>query len=136
MRAPDGKYHHIDRQGRPLTNRRWSYVGDFRDGVAVVHAEDGRSTHIDDHGALVHGQWLVDLDVFHKGYARARDERGWMHVDRAGLPVYERRFASVEPFYNGQARVELEDGSVEIIDERGQQRVRLRTALQEAEHVR
>jgi hypothetical protein len=42
-----------------------------------------------------------------------------MHVDRSGTALYARRFAMVEPFYNGQARVEAEDGSLELIGEQG-----------------
>ncbi len=42
-----------------------------------------------------------------------------MHIDGAGEPAYARRFAAVEPFYNGFARVELMDGSIEVIDESG-----------------
>ncbi len=129
VRLPDGHYLHITADGRPAYDRRWCYAGDFRDGLAVIAREDGRSTHIDRDGGEVHGRWFVDLDVFHKGFARARDERGWMHVDGAGRPRYARRFASVEPFYNGQARVEDFDGAVEILDEAGRTCLRVRNDL-------
>jgi hypothetical protein len=92
----------------------------------VVQAEDGRSTHIEADGRFLHERWFLDLDVFHKGLARARDELGWMHIDRSGQPVYDRRFVMVEPFYNGQARVERFDGAREVIDERAQVIVTLR----------
>jgi hypothetical protein len=126
VRDADGAYFHINASGRPRYPDRWRYAGDFRDGVAVVQATDGRSTHIDDHGKLLHRQWFLDLDVFHKGFARARDDLGWMHVNGDGRATYERRFAAVEPFYNGQARVERFDGGLEVIDERGKQAVELR----------
>ena len=64
--------------------------------------------------------------MFHKGYARAADAGGWHHVDMAGQPLYERRFKMAEPFYNGQARVAGHDGSLSVIDEDGQEIVRLR----------
>lgn len=128
VREPDGAYLHIDSAGRPAYQDRWRYAGDYRDGVAVVQAADGRSTHIDLGGGQMHGRWFLDLDVFHKGYARARDGRGWTHVDAMGAPVYERRFANVEPFYNGQARVERLDGGLEVIDESGMSVVELRPA--------
>lgn len=129
VRQTDGSYMHIDREGRALYTERWNYAGDYRDGIAVVQARNGHSTHIDQHGKLVHEQWFVDLDVFHKGYARARDNDGWMHVDERGKPVYTRRFSAIEPFYNGQARVELFDGSVEVIDETGRRIVETRSPL-------
>lgn len=119
VREAGGAYLHILGDGRPAYTQRWSYAGDYRDQVAVVQSPDGLSTHIDQDGQIVHGRWFVDLDVFHKQFARARDENGWTHVDRTGRPIYERRFAAVEPFYNGQARVERFDGAIEIVDESG-----------------
>jgi hypothetical protein len=126
VREREGEYLHVTCSGQPAYAERWRYAGDFRDGIGVVQASDGRSTHIDIDGRPLHGRWFVDLDVFHKGFARARDERGWVHVDRHGEPVYSRRFAAIEPFYNGQARVERFDGGLEAIDESGHQAVELR----------
>ena len=120
VREADGRYLHLALDGQPAYLDRWWYAGDYREGAAVVQAEDGRSTHVDPSGAPVHGRWFIDLDVFHKGLARARDEGGWMHVDRAGRPVYSRRFAAVEPFYNGQARCEESSGLRVVIDEAGE----------------
>lgn len=126
VRSEGGVYLHITLNGAPAYQPRWRYAGDFRGGVAVVQADDGRSTHVDVQGRQVHGVWFADLDVFHKGLARARDDGGWMHVDRRGVPQYDRRFAAVEPFYNGQARVERLDGGREVIDNDGRQLVELR----------
>lgn len=78
----------------------------------MVRGADRCSTHIEPDGGILHGRWYLDIDVFHKGFARARDEEGWMHVDFCGRPIYPRRFAMVEPFYNGQARVERMDGGL------------------------
>ena len=129
VREPDGDYRHITPAGELAYAERFRYVGDFRDGIAVVQGEDGRSTHIDRDGRRVHGRWFLDLDVFHKGFARARDDDGWMHIDIAGNPRYAQRFAAVEPFYNGQARVERFDGGLEVIDETGVPLIELRPAL-------
>lgn len=134
VRAADGTYHHIDAKGRPAYEQRWRYAGDYRDGIAVVQGKDGRSTHIDLEGRLLHGQWFLDLDVFHKGLARARDDAGWTHVDGSGRPAYRRRFAMVEPFYNGQARVETSGGSLEIIDPSGATVTVLRAAITDEFH--
>lgn len=126
VRDHNGAYHHICTDGSAAYPERWRYVGDYRDGIAVVQAADGRSTHIDRDGKLIHGCWFGDLDVFHKGFARARDEGGWTHIDVRGRPIYSRRFASLEPFYNGQARVERADGALEVIDEAGEAVIELR----------
>ena len=129
VREPGGTYLHIAPEGVPAYEARWRYAGDFRDGAAVVQSEDGKSTHIDPRGEPVHGIRFLDLDVYHKGLARARDGHGWMHIDISGHPVYTRRFAAVEPFYNGQARVERFDGGLEVIDETAARIVELRSAL-------
>ena len=129
VREPGGAYLHLSAEGVPAYDARWRYAGDFRDGIAVVQSDDGHSTHIDHQGVRIHDAWFLDLDVFHKGFARARDEDGWMHVDLSGRPLYGRRFAAVEPFYNGQARVEGLDGGLEVIDEAGATAVELRPAL-------
>lgn len=128
VRERGGHYLHLQADGAPANASRWRYAGDFRDGRVVVQADDGRSTHLDRDGNLSHGRWFLDLDVFHKGFARARDASGWMHVDLSGMPVYARRFSQVEPFYNGQARVEQADGRRIVIDERGETVIELRPA--------
>lgn len=133
VRAVDGLYFHLDAAGQPAYADRWRYCGDFRDDLAVVQGNDGRSTHIDRQGRLLHGRWFLDLDVFHKQWARARDEEGWMHVDEAGSAIYARRFVMVEPFYNGQARVETLDGGLEVIDETGHRLVQLRPPRSQGE---
>ncbi len=127
VRALDGRYLHLDEHGAPAYAQRWRYTGDYREGAAVVQREDGLHTHIDRRGNATHGRWFDDLDVFHKGFARARLDDGWAHVDRTGAPAYRRRFALIEPFYNGQARVERFDGTLAIIDERGESILELRS---------
>ncbi len=129
VRELDGHYFHIIREGMPAYADRWRYAGDFRDGIAVVQDENGRSTHIDATGRRMHDGWFLDLDTFHKGFARACDETGWMHIDITGQPVYNQRFASVEPFYNGQARAERFDGGLVVIEEAGSIMLELRPAL-------
>ena len=130
VRLPGGGYFHLRDDGAPAYGRRYGYAGDFRDGHAVVQREDGRHTHVDVSGDPLHGRWFDDLDVFHKGTARACDSMGWHHVRMNGEPLYEARFRYVEPFYNGQARVEGLDGSLSVIDESGQTLVELRRPLQ------
>ena len=129
MRLHDGRYFHIGEDGTPAYSGRHRYAGDFRDGYAVVQRDDGRHSHIDRSGALLHGRWFLDLDVFHKNFARARDEHGWHHVDIKGQPLYQARYRNVEPFYNGQARVEGADGSLSVIGETGETLLELRRPL-------
>ena len=129
VRDGAGSYFHITADGAPAYPERYRYAGDFRDGIAVVQRTDGRHSHIDAVGNLPHGRWFQDLDVYHKGHARARDSGGWCHVDMRGEPLYRRRFHAVEPFYNGQARVERFDGALLVVDESGRTVLELRPPL-------
>ena len=129
VRHSEGSYFHVDEGGTPAYSERRRYAGDFKDGYAVVQRGDGRHSHIDQSGALLHGRWFLDLDVFHKNFARARDEQGWHHVDARGQPLYRSRYGNVEPFYNGQARVEGVDGSLSVIGETGETLLELRGPL-------
>ncbi len=115
----EGFYYHIDKIGKPICKHKWHYCGDFREGIAVVQHSNGLSTHINSNGEFIHSQWFLDLDVFHKGFARAKTKFGWQHIDKDGKPIYQQHYASIEPFYNGFARVETFDGSLQIIDEAG-----------------
>jgi hypothetical protein len=123
-----GQYFHLNAIGEPAYESRWRYCGDFRDGIAVVQSDNGLSTHILPDGSLLHDIWFSDLDVFHKGYARAKTHQGWCHVDKQGNAIYSERYSSVEPFYNGFARCETDDGALLIIDESGQLARQLRGA--------
>ncbi len=135
VRDTSGRYFHLNNHGKPAYAARWRYAGDFRDGMAVVQNDEGMHSHIHPDGELIHQKWFPDLDVFHKGLARARDKEGWFHVNRNGTPVYERRFNQVEPFYNGQARVETSDGALRIINEHGKTLIRLRSSQQDPLHT-
>ncbi len=77
--------------GNRVYEQEYNYVGDFKDGIAVVH-KDGKATHINNHGKLVHNKWYKKLNVFHKGFAIAEDKHGWFHIDINGNPVYRQRF--------------------------------------------
>lgn len=121
VRTVDKAYLHLTESGVAAYAERYLYAGDFRDGAAVVRCPtSGLCTHIDPDGRQLHGRWFVDLDVFHKGFARARDAAGWFHVDQSGTSITSKRYAEVEPFYNGQARVFTHGGEYQVIDEAGQ----------------
>lgn len=122
---------HVGRHGGPAYATRYRYVGDFKGGLAVVKDDRGLSTHVTPEGILTHGTWFLDLDVFHKGFARARDSGGWHHVRRDGRQAYSARFASVEPFYNGHAFAETYGGNQIVIDEEGRTVHRVAAPLQQ-----
>ncbi|MEB0141250.1 MULTISPECIES: WG repeat-containing protein [unclassified Undibacterium] len=98
VRQVGGSYHHILSNGLRFYDQCWRYTGDFKDGIAVVQSNDGQSTHIDRAGNLIHENWFLDLDVFHKGYARAKFASGWAHIDRLGRAIYLRRFPHLSDY--------------------------------------
>ena len=119
MRDFEGNYYHIDLQGNRAYPQNYRYAGDFKDGYAAVRLEDGYFMHIDKNGEPLNGKKFVDLGVFHKNFATAKDENGRFHIDKGGNPLYSRRFAMIEPFYNGFALVETFENQKLIIDENG-----------------
>jgi hypothetical protein len=120
-------YMHIDCKGEPLYEESYSYVGDYRDGVAVAWVGATRMCrHILKDGRKLHDLEYRYLGVFHKGLAKAKDDRGWTHVRMSGEPAYPRRYKSVEDFYNGLALVETYAGNFIRIDEDGHTCVKLR----------
>ena len=114
-----GDYFHLTLEGIPLYPERYAYVGDFKEGCAVVCDKNGQHTHIDKRGRFTHSKRFNELDVFHKGYARARDDKGWVHINKEGNFLYEERYASIEPFYNGIAYGEDFLGRLILINEQG-----------------
>src|SRR5437867_1900366 len=93
---------------------------DYRDGIACVRRSDGLCVHIDRQGKLIHGKSFLEIDVFHKRFARAKDSRGWFHIRVDGSAAYDTRFAAIEAFYNGQAYCRDLAGRSLLINESGQ----------------
>ena len=81
---------------------------------------DGSYIHIDGNGNALNGRHFLDLGVFHKGFATAKDANGWFHIDKDGNALYTERYAIVEPFYNGFALVTDFNGNKLIINENGE----------------
>lgn len=119
VRDNDNYYFHIDKKGQRIYADTYSYVGDFRDGIATVQKADGLYTHIKIDGQRLHDHWFFDLDVYHKNFARAKDQQGWFHINTAGQAIYPERYIMVEPFYNGLSRVQTDTGEMLRIDEQG-----------------
>jgi hypothetical protein len=61
-------------------------VKSIREEAAFVQQANGLATHVDTKGRPLHGKWFVALDIFHKGFARARHDEGWHHINRSVKP--------------------------------------------------
>jgi len=101
VRDEDHKYYHINEDGIRIYCQRYEYVSDFKDSVAIVTVDGIGSTFITDLGELLNNKWFLECHSYHEGYATVRDERGWFHIDVDGNPLYDRRYRTAEPFYNG-----------------------------------
>ena len=62
---------------------------------------------------------FLDLGIFHKNFATAKDKLGWLHIDKAGNQLYNERYLMIEPFYNGFSLVETFENKKQIIAENG-----------------
>ncbi|NJD76235.1 MAG: hypothetical protein FIB08_03960 [Candidatus Methanoperedens sp.] len=129
VRDLNGYYHHILPNGKDAYPERYVYAGDFREGSAVVRLNNGMCMHINEKGIPLQERTFSDLDVFHKGFARACDENGWFHIDREGKQIYQKRFKEIEPFYNRQALCKDFTGRIVIIDETGSEMLEINNGL-------
>lgn len=115
----DNSYFHINPDGKRTYSENFIYCGDFKDGFACVKTMNGMCRHIDCTGKYLNNKLFLDLGVFHKNFATAKDSDGWFHIDKTGKELYPQRYLAVEPFYNGFALVTMHDQQKIIIDEEG-----------------
>jgi hypothetical protein len=120
VRNDDNQYFHIDLNGNKIYPEIYLYAGDYKDGIACVKCHDGFFRHIDSKGKFINEKSFLDLGVFHKNFATAKDEKGWFHIDKQGNEVYKNRYLTIEPFYNGFALVTTFENEKIIIDQKGQ----------------
>ena len=110
---------HIRPDGTKMNENGWTYAGDFGENSAVVRDDFGLCGHIDINGQYLHDQKFIELGVFHKSFAIAKDQSGWHHIDQLGQSLYPFRFENLEPFYNGIAKAVTISGVDVLIDEKG-----------------
>ena len=115
----DGYYFHINNAGYRVYSHNYRYTGDFKYGIAVVYKLNKLATHIDLDGEEIHGREFLELGIFHKGFAWARDSEGYFHIKKDGSPLYSSRFKWCEPFYNEKAFARSEDDKLGLISENG-----------------
>ena len=125
VRNNSNQYFHIDLHGNRIYEQNYVYAGDYKDGIACVKSQDGFYRHIDNKGKFINDKSFLDLGIFHKNIATAKDKNGWFHIDRQGNELYNERYLTVEPFYNGFALVTEFDNKKIIIDENGKTEIEI-----------
>ena len=127
VRDTDNRYFAIDQHGE-VKYGPYSYLGDPNStGQSVAHDLDGNPTIVNADGsswfttnAQANERTFIEACVPHKGIAAVRDDEGWFYVTQAGEEVgCGDRYLFVEPHYNGQARVRLQNGQWALVDEAG-----------------
>jgi hypothetical protein len=121
VRDAENQYFHIDLNGIRIYAKNYVYAGDYKDGIACVKLQDGFYRHIDKKGKFINTKSFLDLGVFHKKFATAKDPNGWFHIDKNGNELYKDRYLTIEPFYNGFAKVTKSNFKKIIINEKGQE---------------
>jgi hypothetical protein len=111
---------HINEKGERIYSKNYLYAGDFKDGIAGVKLQNEVFKHIDKSVKFINNKEFLDLGVFHKNYATAKDKDGWFHIDKVGNAIYLERYLTIEPFYNGFALVAQFDNNKVIINEHGE----------------
>lgn len=125
VRSSNNLYFHIDLNGNRIYADNYLYAGDFKDEIACVKLPNGLFKHINQQGNYINDKSFIDLGVFHKNYATAKDQRGWFHIDKQGNELYEERYLTIEPYYNGFSLVTKFDNKKILIDEKGQETLRV-----------
>lgn len=118
VRDHDNNYFHINRNGERIYKEDYCYTGDFKYSIAVVVNKEGKATHINSQGDTFHNKYFDELDIFHKGFAVAKDYQGYFHINKHGEELYPDRYQKLEPFYNGVSLATNFQNQKIILDEK------------------
>lgn len=122
----NSKYFHIMEDGLRAYPQSYKFAGDYKYGIAVIYKENGMATHIDKNGKEIHGEEYIELGIFHKSHAIARDKNDFFHISKDGIPLYRMRYEWTEPFYNNMAFARKHDGSLVVLEEEAFTETRIR----------
>ena len=119
-------YGFIDRTGGTVIEGRYSYAGDFSEGLAWVHTRDDKAGFIDKTGRFVIGPadyGLSDDSNFSEGLAMVRMKGGAGYIDRSGRVRIGPKPYNAHRFSGGMARVGV-NGKDGYIDRSGRMVIR------------
>lgn len=110
VRDGSGAYH-INFLGEPAYPGRYTWTGNFSEGVAPVRNADGRYRFIDEEGKPIAFETYLYATEFSEGSAVIYHEaRGATHITTAGELLYGDWYYDARPFSGGRAQVRDEKG--------------------------
>jgi len=99
---------------------KYSFVGDFMEGLARAGDADGNEFHIDEQGNPIYEERYKIAYDFHEGRAAVRDQNdNWFHIDTTGERVYSENYKSVSQYDMSRSLVKDFNGNEFHIDLNG-----------------
>ena len=99
---------------------KWSAVGDFGEGLAIVKDASGKYGYIDKTGKVVIPCRWESAGSFSEGLAGVKDANGkWGNVDKTGKVVIPCQWEAANLFSEGLTRVKDANGKLVYIDKTG-----------------
>ena len=107
----DQTWYHIQPNGLPSYDSRWSWCGNFQQHLCVVRDEKGGYHHINSFGELIRGGPHSYAGDFREGFAVIRGMDGLCrHITREGHYLHNSTFLDLDVFHKGFARARDSEG--------------------------
>ena len=113
----NGKYNHINTDGKLLSNQWFDYVGCFNKGYALVELND-KWNFINKEGKLLSNQWFDGIWDFGEWFARVELNGKWNYTNKEGKLLSDQWFDCAGNFHEGFARILL-NGKYNYINQEG-----------------
>lgn len=121
QRVRDNKYNLINAQGKLLLEKWYDWIGNFKDGFAVVRRGINKHNYIDKDGKLLLNEWFKWAENFQDGIARVqREDYSYNLINKQGKLLSNEWFEWVDDFDKyGLAIVYRKNGEKCKIDKNG-----------------
>lgn len=100
----DGQAFHIGSDGEPAYSERYSWTGNFQEGMCTVRDALGRYFHIMGDGQRPYAETYIYAGDYKEGLAAVYSmNSGSFHIDTRGKRIYSSEFMEVGAFHKGIA---------------------------------
>ena len=100
-----GRFILVRDDGYMVTNRTFSWAGDFSEQSVPVYINGRGASFITDFGDLLNNRWFDEVSSYHEGLAAVRSGNECFYIDVDGKSVSSQRYDFAGDFRNGQAFV-------------------------------